>query len=112
MPKILKLYLHFLILCKSDDLCLKSYYCLTKLELHFKGYNMEFKINISLKSGVLDPEGKAIENALIRKGYTEVKNVKVGRLITLNIEGSDKSSSYERVSQMCCLLYTSPSPRD
>ena len=62
---------------------------------------MEFKINISLKSGVLDPEGKAIENALIRKGYTEVKNVKVGRLITLNIEGSDKSSAYERVNQMC-----------
>ena len=62
---------------------------------------MEFKINISLKSGVLDPEGKAIENALIRKGYTEVKNVKVGRLITLNIEGSDKSSAYERVSKMC-----------
>lgn len=62
---------------------------------------MEFKINISLKSGVLDPEGKAIENALIRKGYQEVKNVKVGRLITLNIEGSDKISAYERVSQMC-----------
>ena len=62
---------------------------------------MEFKINISLKSGVLDPEGKAIENALIRKGYTEVKNVKVGRLITLNIEGNDKISAYKRVSQMC-----------
>ena len=62
---------------------------------------MEFKINISLKRGVLDPEGKAIENALIRKGYTEVKNVKVGRLITLNIEGNDKVSAYERVSQMC-----------
>ena len=62
---------------------------------------MEFKINISLKSGVLDPEGKAIEHALIRKGYQEVKNVKVGRLITLNIEGNDKISAYERVSQMC-----------
>ena len=62
---------------------------------------MEFKINISLKSGVLDPEGKAIENALIRKGYTEVKNVKVGKLITLNIEGNDKRTAYERVSQMC-----------
>ena len=62
---------------------------------------MEFKINISLKSGVLDPEGKAIENALIRKGYKEVKNVKVGRVITLNIEGNDKISAYERVSQMC-----------
>jgi phosphoribosylformylglycinamidine synthase len=62
---------------------------------------MEFKINVSLKSGVLDPEGKAIENALIRKGYKEVKNVKVGRLITLNIEGNDKISAYERVSQMC-----------
>ena len=62
---------------------------------------MEFKINISLKSGVLDPEGKAIENALIRKGYQEVKNVKVGRLITLNIEGSDKSRAFKRVSLMC-----------
>ena len=62
---------------------------------------MEFKINISLKSGVLDPEGKAIENALIRKGYKEVKNVKVGRLITLDIEGNDKNSAFERVGQMC-----------
>ena len=62
---------------------------------------MEFKINISLKSGVLDPEGKAIENALIRNGYKEVKNVKVGRLITLDIEGNDKNSAFERVSQMC-----------
>ena len=62
---------------------------------------MKLNVKIMPKNGVLDPEGKAIENALIRKGYQEVKNVKVGRLITLNIEGSEKSSAYERVSQMC-----------
>ena len=39
---------------------------------------MEVKINISLKQGVLDPQGRAVESALNSLGYSEASNVRMG----------------------------------
>ena len=62
---------------------------------------MKFKINISLKKGVLDPEGKAIENALLNNGYNKVNNVRVGKTISLDIKSNIKSDALEQVTLMC-----------
>ena len=62
---------------------------------------MKFKINIFLKKGVLDPEGKAIENALLNNGYNKVNNVRVGKTISLNIKNDIKSDTLEQVTLMC-----------
>ena len=62
---------------------------------------MKFKINIFLKKGVLDPEGKAIENALLNNGYNKVNNVRVGKTISLNIKSDNKSDALEQVRLMC-----------
>lgn len=62
---------------------------------------MKFKINISLKKGVLDPEGKAIENALLNNGYNKVNDVRVGKTISLNIKSDIKSDALEKVTLMC-----------
>jgi len=62
---------------------------------------MKFKINIFLKKGVLDPEGKAIENALVNHGYNKVNNVRVGKTISLNIKSDIKSHALEQVTLMC-----------
>ena len=62
---------------------------------------MKFKINISLKKGVLDPEGKAIENALLNNGYNKVNDVRVGKTISLNIKSDIKSDALEQVTLMC-----------
>ena len=62
---------------------------------------MKFKINISPKQGVLDPEGKAIENALLNYGYNKVNNVRVGKTISLNIKSDIKSDALEQVTLMC-----------
>lgn len=62
---------------------------------------MKFKINISLKKGVLDPEGKAIENALLNNGYNKVNDVRVGKTISLNIKSDIKSDALEQVILMC-----------
>ena len=62
---------------------------------------MKFKINISLKQGVLDPEGKAIENALLNNGYNKVNDVRVGKTISLNIKSDIKSDALEQVTLMC-----------
>ena len=62
---------------------------------------MKFKINIFLKKGVLDPEGKAIENALLNNGYNKVNNVRVGKTISLNIKSDIKKDALEQVTLMC-----------
>ena len=62
---------------------------------------MKFKINIFLKKGVLDPEGKAIENALLNNGYKKVNDVRVGKTISLNIKSDIKSDALEQVTLMC-----------
>ena len=58
-------------------------------------------INIFLKKGVLDPEGKAIENALLNNGYNKVNDVRVGKTISLNIKSDIKSDALEQVTLMC-----------
>ena len=62
---------------------------------------MKFKINIFLKKGVLDPEGKAIENALLNNGYNKINDVRVGKTISLNIKSDIKSDALEQVTLMC-----------
>ena len=62
---------------------------------------MKFKINIFLKKGVLDPEGEAIENALLNNGYNKVNDVRVGKTISLNIKSDIKSDALEQVTLMC-----------
>ena len=62
---------------------------------------MKFKINIFLKKGVLDPEGKAIENALLNNGYNKVSNVRVGKTISLNIKSDIKSDALKQVTLIC-----------
>ena len=62
---------------------------------------MKFKINIFLKKGVLDPEGKAIENALLNNGYNKDNDVRVGKTISLNIKSDIKSDALEQVTIMC-----------
>ena len=47
---------------------------------------MEVKINISLKQGVLDPQGRAVESALISLGYSEAKNVRIGKQSHLKLK--------------------------
>jgi len=62
---------------------------------------MEVKINISLKQGVLDPQGRAIENALGGLGYSEASNVRIGKQITLEIEAEDANRAQQRAARMC-----------
>ncbi|MBI2067293.1 MAG: phosphoribosylformylglycinamidine synthase subunit PurS [Deltaproteobacteria bacterium] len=58
---------------------------------------MKAKIYITLKSGVLDPQGKAVEQALSSLGFREVKDVRIGKYVELTLE----KNSEERIRQMC-----------
>ena len=62
---------------------------------------MQVIVNISLKEGVLDPQGRAISHSLNNLGFNEVINVKVGKQILLEIDENDPARLRQRVARMC-----------
>ncbi len=62
---------------------------------------MKARITITLKNGVLDPQGKAIEGALSSLGFPGVSNVRQGKYIELDIEGGDAQAAEAAVNDMC-----------
>jgi phosphoribosylformylglycinamidine synthase subunit PurS len=62
---------------------------------------MKARITITLKSGVLDPQGKAIEGALTGLGFTGVENVRQGKYIELDVAESDRTRAEKTVKALC-----------
>ncbi|WP_259780324.1 phosphoribosylformylglycinamidine synthase subunit PurS [Aestuariispira ectoiniformans] len=62
---------------------------------------MKAKVYITLKTGVLDPQGKAIEHALGALGFDGVNEVRQGKVIELDIAETDTAKAKEHVDAMC-----------
>ena len=62
---------------------------------------MKATIYISLKNGVLDPQGKAIENALGQLGFDGVENARQGKMIELELADTNASQARDRLQEMC-----------
>ncbi len=62
---------------------------------------MKAKVHITLKNGVLDPQGKAVEHALGSLGFGGVSNVRQGKYIELDLAETDKAKAKAAVEQMC-----------
>lgn len=61
---------------------------------------MKAIVNIYLKEGVLDPQGKAVHHALDSLGFDSVKDVRVGKQIVLELDSDSKESAMEEIAQM------------
>ena len=63
---------------------------------------MKVKIHIKLKQGVLDTEGKTIENFLNHNlGFNEISNVRKGKLIEMDIDETDQDKIDQTVKEIC-----------
>jgi phosphoribosylformylglycinamidine synthase len=62
---------------------------------------MKARVTVMLKSGVLDPQGKAIGQALTRLGFAGVGDVRQGKVIELELDESDRSRAKAQLSEMC-----------
>jgi len=69
---------------------------------------MRVKIFISLRNGVLDPQGKAIERSLHTLGYDEVGDVRVGKYLELDIAAPSRDAAELRIREMCEKLLANP----
>jgi phosphoribosylformylglycinamidine synthase subunit PurS len=62
---------------------------------------MRVKIFVSLKNGVLDPQGKAIERSLHSLGYNEAHDVRVGKYLELEVDAASRADVEIRIREMC-----------
>ncbi len=62
---------------------------------------MKARVHVTLKSGVLDPQGKAIAHALASLGFTGINDVRQGKVIELDLAERDPARVKEIVKGMC-----------
>ena len=62
---------------------------------------MKIKVHVTLKPGVLDPQGSAIGHALLSLGFAGVENVRLGKYIELDLAETDPAKARETARSMC-----------
>ena len=62
---------------------------------------MKIKVIVTLKEGVLDPQGKAIQQTLNGMGFSSVNQVRQGKYFDVEIDESDEIKAKEKVEDMC-----------
>jgi phosphoribosylformylglycinamidine synthase subunit PurS len=69
---------------------------------------MRVRILVSLKNGVLDPQGKAVEQSLHTLGYKEVQDVRIGKFVELDLQAGSREDAEVRIREMCDRLLANP----
>ena len=67
---------------------------------------MKVKVIVTLKKGVLDPQGKAIQQTLNGMGFSNVSGVRQGKYFDIEIDEKDESNAKSKVEDMCNKLLT------
>ena len=65
---------------------------------------MKANVLIRLNEDVLDAGGRVLKQKLIELGFTELRDVRIGKVVELDIEGADKDSARERIQKMCEMI--------
>ena len=66
------------------------------------------RIYVTLKEGVLDPQGGAVMNSLHTLGYQSVKDVRVGKYLVVSVQASSQAQAEKQVNEMCAKLLANP----
>lgn len=69
---------------------------------------LKARIFVTLKSGVLDPQGEAVKRSLQVLGYEGVQDVRIGKYIEVSLEGNDAEASRRKLEEMSDKLLANP----
>lgn len=62
------------------------------------------KVNVTLRPSILDPKGKAAQHALTNLGLNEVRQVRIGKFIELDVDAGDEETAKKVVEEACTKL--------
>lgn len=69
---------------------------------------MKSKVIVTFKPGVLDPQGRAIQQLLSQHGYSQIKDVRVGKLIEFELDGVDSAQAKSLLSEVSEQVLANP----
>ena len=69
---------------------------------------MKARVLVRLKPGILDVQGASVQRALQGLGFGEVRGLRVGKVLDLELDGVSGDSARRRVEEMCARLLTNP----
>jgi len=69
---------------------------------------MKVTVKVILKNVILDPQGKAVNNALHHLGYNQIDNVRIGKLIELDIDEEDQDKARQIIEEASHKLLANP----
>ena len=69
---------------------------------------MRARVFVRLRRGILDPQGAAVKRALEGLGYREVQDLRVGRVLELELEAAEPTQARGRLEEMCRRLLANP----
>ena len=75
-----------------------------------KRYHLE--VHVKPRPGLLDPQGKAVAHALTDLGYAGVADVRVGKILEVDVEASSEADAQARGEEMCRKLLANPVTED
>lgn len=70
------------------------------------------EVRVTPRAGLLDPQGKAVHGALHSLDFPEVDDVRVGRLIRLQVHAASENEARARIEAMCTQLLSNPVTED
>lgn len=73
---------------------------------------MKAKVTVYPRREILDPQGKAIRDALVRLAFSEVREVRAGRSFEIELGAADAAAAGDRLRQMCEKLLANPVVED
>lgn len=69
---------------------------------------MKARVYVTLKREVLDPQGDAVRRALGTQGFVGVRDVRVGKLVEIELEGVSRGDAEKQLAAMCEKLLANP----
>ncbi|MCB0337503.1 MAG: phosphoribosylformylglycinamidine synthase subunit PurS [Bdellovibrionales bacterium] len=69
---------------------------------------MKVRVLVRLKPGVLDVQGKAVERGLTQLGYDSISNVRVGRMVEVDVTSTTLDGAKDEIKEICDKLLANP----
>jgi phosphoribosylformylglycinamidine synthase PurS subunit len=73
---------------------------------------MKARVLVRLKRGILDVQGTAVKRALVGLGYTDLRDLRVGKVIEVDLDTADPLTAHARIEEMCKKMLTNPITED
>lgn len=69
---------------------------------------MKARVYVTYRNGILDPQGNAVARSLAALGFGEVRDVRIGKLIEIDLRTTDRAEAERRLDEMCRRLLANP----